>query len=73
MLLSSVADPEPGSGAFLTRGSGIRNRFFSGSQISDHGSRIPNTYFLELGDNFLGKKFYNSLKIGPNELSAFQK
>jgi hypothetical protein len=25
----SVADPDPGSGAFLTPGSGIRNRFFS--------------------------------------------
>ncbi len=31
-----------------------------------HGSRIPNPYFWELSDNFLGKKFYNSLKIGPN-------
>ncbi len=28
--------------------------------------RIPNSYFLELSDNFLGKKFYNSLKFGPN-------
>ncbi len=28
MLLISVADPDPGSGAFLTPGSGIRNRFF---------------------------------------------
>jgi hypothetical protein len=25
---SSVADPDPGSGAFLTPGYGIRNRFF---------------------------------------------
>jgi hypothetical protein len=25
---SSVADPDPGSGAFLTPGSGIRNGFF---------------------------------------------
>ncbi len=25
---TSVADPDPGSGAFLTPGSGIRNRFF---------------------------------------------
>ncbi len=33
---SSVADPDPGSGAFLTPGSGIRNRFFP-----DPGSRIP--------------------------------
>ncbi len=34
---SSVADP--GSGAFLTPGSGIRNGFFSGSRISDPGSQ----------------------------------
>ncbi len=34
-----------GSGAFLTPGSGIRNRFFSGSRISDFGSRIPNPYY----------------------------
>jgi hypothetical protein len=35
---TSVADPDPGSGsgAFLTPGSGIRNRFFP-----DPGSRIP--------------------------------
>ncbi len=54
-LPSSVADPDPGSGAFLTPGpgSGILNRFFS-------GSRIPTSYFLEVNDKFLGKKFYNS-------------
>jgi hypothetical protein len=45
----------------LTPGSGIRNRFFP-----DLGSRIPRPYFLELFDNFFGKKFYISLKIGPN-------
>ncbi len=33
---SSAADPYPGSGAFLTPGSGIRNRFFT-----DPGYRIP--------------------------------
>ncbi len=40
-------------GAFLTPGpgSGIMN---------------PNPYFLELSDKFLGKKFFNSLKTGPN-------
>jgi hypothetical protein len=52
---------DPGSGAFLTPGSGIG--FF---RIPDLGSRIPNPYFWELIDNFLGKKFHNSLKIGPN-------
>jgi hypothetical protein len=35
ILNNNVADPDPGSGAFLTPGSGIRNRFFPdpGSQI----------------------------------------
>jgi hypothetical protein len=47
MHVSSVADPEPdpGSGAFLTPGSGIWNRFFPdrGSRISDPG---PQTHIL---------------------------
>jgi hypothetical protein len=62
------ADPDPGSGAILTPGPGIRDpeQVFSGSRIPDLGSRMPNPYFWDLGDNFLGKKFYNSLKIGPN-------
>ena len=64
----SVEDPDPGSGAFLTLdpdpGSGIG--FFSGSRILDPGSRIQTPYFLELSDKFLGKKFYNSLKVGPD-------
>ncbi len=59
---------DSGSGAFLTPGSRIRKRFFPdpGSRISD-----PKPIFLELSDNFLGKKFYNSLKIGLF-FSAFQ-
>ncbi len=32
----------------------------------DLGSRIPNPYFWEVSDKFLGKKFYNSLKTVPN-------
>jgi hypothetical protein len=75
-ITDSVADPDPGSGAFLTPGSGIRNEFFSGSRISDPGSRIPDLgsriprpYFEELFDNFFGKKFFNSLKIGPRFFS----
>ncbi len=44
---------DPGSGIGLFR-------------IPDLGSRIPNPYFWELSDNSLGKKFYNSSKIGPN-------
>ncbi len=61
----SVSDS--GSGAFLTPGSGIRNRFFP-----DPGSRIPNPYFWELSDNFLGKKFYNTLKTSPNFFQHFK-
>jgi hypothetical protein len=34
--ICSVANPDPGSGVFLTPGSGIRNRFF---RISDPGSQ----------------------------------
>jgi hypothetical protein len=47
IALLSVADPDPGSGAFLTPGSGIRNRFFPdpGSRIPDLGSRILRPYF----------------------------
>ena len=41
-----------------------------GSRIPDLGSRIPdpnpNPDFWGLGDNFLGKNFNNSWKIGPN-------
>ncbi len=42
--LTSVSDPDPGSGAFWT-------------------PRSPNPYFWELRDNFVGKKYYNSLSI----------
>ncbi len=56
--LTSVADPDPWSGAFLIPGSGIRNRFFL-----DTRSWIPNLYFWELSDNFLSKKFYILWKL----------
>ncbi len=74
IFLANAVDPDPGpnqtivtlkqccgsgSGAFLTPGSGIG--FF---RILDLGSPIPNPYFWELTGNFLGKKCYNSLKIG---------
>jgi hypothetical protein len=54
-----------GSGirCFLTPGPGSGIGFF---RIPDLGSRIPTPYFLELSDKLLGKKFYNSLKTGPN-------
>ena len=46
-----IWDPGSGIGCLLTPGSGIR---------------IPNSYFWELVDNFLRKKFHDSLKFGPN-------
>ena len=59
--MASVADLDPGSGAFSTLdpdpGSGIG--FFP-----DPGSQSH--IFLELSKKFLCKKFYNSLKTGPN-------
>ncbi len=39
---------------------------FSGIPIPDLGSGIPNPYVWELGQNFWGKNFNNSLKIGLN-------
>ncbi len=59
VIFSSVADPRSGIRCFFYPW--IRDRFFP-----DLGSRIPTSYFWELGDNFLSKKLYNSLKIGPN-------
>ncbi len=47
---SSVADPDPGSGASLTSGSGIQNRFFPGSRI-DPGSQ---THIFESLVTFFG-------------------
>jgi hypothetical protein len=63
LIQTSIVAPDPGSGAFFTPGpgSGIRNRF-----IPDLGFWIQNPYFLERSDKFLDKKFYNSLKTGPN-------
>ena len=56
--LSSVADPDPGSGAILTPGFRIQYRFFP-----DPGSQ---THIFENLLTILVLKFYNSLKIGPN-------
>jgi hypothetical protein len=60
---SSVADLDPGLGAFLTPGSGIRNgrKSASGSGIREEQ---PGSYFLELRNHFfafLGLKYLNSL------------
>jgi hypothetical protein len=47
----SVVDPDPGLGAFLTPGSGIRDgrKSASGSGIRDEQ---PGSYFLELRNHF---------------------
>jgi hypothetical protein len=60
---TSVADPDPGLGAFLTPGSGIRDgrKSASGSGIQDEQ---PGSYFLELRNHFFaffGLKYLNSL------------
>ncbi len=59
-LLSSVSDPDPGYGAFLTPGSGMGKKSGSGSgiQIRDEKLRF---YFLVLRKHFLGLKYLNSL------------
>ncbi len=62
-VFASVADPDPGLGAFLTPGSGIRDgrKSASGYRIRDEQ---PGSYFLELRNHFLaffGLKYLNSL------------
>jgi hypothetical protein len=56
---------DPGSGAFLTPGSGIRDPGWVKSQDPDPGSGIrdeqPRSYFLELRNHFFGLKYLNSL------------
>ncbi len=52
VVTNSVADPDPGSGAFLTPVSGIRIR------IRDEQ---PGSYFRELKNKFFGLKYLNSL------------
>jgi hypothetical protein len=47
----SVADPDSGSGAFLTSGSGIRNGEKTGPES---GMNNPNHIFESLETNFLG-------------------
>jgi hypothetical protein len=57
-LTVSVADPDPGSGSFLTPRSGIEGPGWVKNQDPDPGSWIldehPGTYFRELRNNFLG-------------------
>jgi hypothetical protein len=66
---------------FLDPGSEIRDPGWVKISVADPrssasltpGSGIPNPYVLELSDNFLGKKFYNSLKLAQIFFSTFRK
>ncbi len=60
LVVYIVADPDPGSGAFLIPGSrmGKKSGSKSGIRIRDEQ---PGLYFLELRNNFLGLKCLNSL------------
>jgi hypothetical protein len=51
---SNVADPDPGSGTFLTPGYGIRDRKIYGSGIWD---KHPGSNFQELSNSFLGYNY----------------
>ncbi len=53
---TSVADPDPGSSAFLTPGSGLGKK--SGSWIRNEQ---PGSYFLELRNHRFGLYYLNSL------------
>jgi hypothetical protein len=58
----SVADPDPGSGAFLTPGSGMGRKSASGSGIQDEQS---GSYFLELRNQFFGVKILKFFDAYP--------
>jgi hypothetical protein len=62
---TSVADPDPGSGAFLTPGSGIRDGQKVSIRIRDEQS---GSYFLELRNHFFvffGVKILKFLDADP--------
>jgi hypothetical protein len=71
----SVADLDPGSGAFLTPGSGIRNRFFR-----DIGSRIPDSrticlwaYWQLIGNWILAHIFFLRHFKNSNKIEGWKK
>jgi hypothetical protein len=55
---TSVADPDLGSGAFFTPGSGMGRKSASGSGIRDEQ---PRSYFQELRNHFFGLKYIKHL------------
>ncbi len=66
---SSVADPDPGLGAFLTPGSGIRDGRMSasGSGIRDEQ---PGSYFFELRNHFFAFLGVKILKFFDEDLGS---
>jgi hypothetical protein len=62
LVRGSVADPDPGSGAFLTPGSGMGRKSASRSGIRDEQ---PGSYFLELRNHFFGVKIHKFFDGDP--------
>jgi hypothetical protein len=60
ILVNSVADPDPGSVAFETPGSGMGKKSGSGSWIRIRDEQ-PGSNFRELKKQFFGLKYFNSL------------
>ncbi len=54
LIRHNVADPHPGSGVFLTPGSGMGQKSGSGSGIRIRDEK-PGSYFRELRNHFLGQ------------------
>ncbi len=52
-MIVSVADPDPGTGAFLTPGSGMGKKSGFGSEVQIRDEQ-PGSYFLELRNHFFG-------------------
>ncbi len=69
LIITSVADPDPGLGAFLTPGSGIRDgrKSASGSGIRDEQ---PGSYFLELRNHFFAFFGVKILKFFDEDLGS---
>jgi hypothetical protein len=65
LVASSVADPDPGSGAFWTRGSGMGKKSDPDPEWVKSRIRIrdvqPGSCFRELRKPFFGLKYLNSL------------
>ncbi len=73
----SVADPDPGYGAFLTPGSRILDSGWVKSQAPDPGSGAKRNnpdhiYFRELRNHFLGVKMIKFFDADPGSRKKFR-